>query len=430
MILWAVRPNLEAMLNPASEDARETNTTTWERYQKVRGSYLVSESLRLVSGALHRAEAYAGLRYTVDQDGHPETCDLDGIVLFDKTAFLIEGKAGQFRGAARRGAPKGMIADLKKLVAEPHEQALRARRYINENPGPTFETSEGGQLAFDKARYVTTVLITVSLEPLDSFVATLHQVKDLGIFAEGDLPWAVHLLDLRVVCELIEFPSQFVHYLQRRLRLNELKEVVAHDELDWLGNYLRQGLYFDKFLVDKKPDRLSVGSHTTEIDSYYMYLAGGRKTPASKPRQPMPDGFRHLLEELEENNGEGYVAVAMSLLELGGRERKLLAKHMVRCREQSKRDRKVHDFSLDFDRFGLTVMSSVGLSKEEFEFRLRTWTQVKKYRSKRECWVTVGTNADLPGLIHGWVAVEGSWVEDREMEKVSDLLLPLRQRAP
>jgi len=424
MISWALRPGLEAMLNPGSEDARGATVSTWEGYQKARGSYLVKEAVRLIAEGLRSEKSYEGLKYTLNEEGRVETYDLDGLVLFDRMAFLVEGKAGQFRPAARRGAPKGMIEDLKKLVAEPHEQALRARRYIEHSASPVFETKDGQVVSYDKNRHATSVLVTVSLEPLDSFVTTLHHLEGLGIFSEGELPWAVQLLDLRVISELTEFPSQFVHYLQRRLRLNDLKKIAAHDELDWFGNYVSEGLYFDNVLAEKKADLLTLASYTTAIDAYYMHQAGIRKAPAPKPRQPMPEVFRQLLTELEKNDGEGYVSVATTLLDLGGKERKLVAKHIVRCRVQSVRDRKMHDFSLEFADWGLTVVSMPGLPEKDFASRLQILTQVKKYRSKKGRWVTLGTNPDLSDILHGWVAVEGPWIESADLDQAVKLLLP------
>lgn len=43
--------------------------------------------------------------------------------------------------------------------------------------------------------------------------------------------------------------------LMRRLRLEGEGRVSAHDELDWLGNYIIDGLYFDdQFKGDRTPD--------------------------------------------------------------------------------------------------------------------------------------------------------------------------------
>jgi len=37
--------------------------------------------------------------------------------------------------------------------------------------------------------------------------------------------------------------AELVHYITRRLRLENEGRVPAHDELDWLGSYINDGLY-------------------------------------------------------------------------------------------------------------------------------------------------------------------------------------------
>ena len=255
MVLWALRPGLEAMLNPTGSAVHRNDGWLWESYQRHRSEYLVSECLSLLSGALKRAQVYRSLKYDVFESGENKACELDGLVLFDTVAFQVEAKAGGMSPAARRGAPS-MIEDLRDLVTEPHRQAIRARDYIREQDNPTFSTNDVTEVKFDKSRYRTIILLTVTIEPLDVFLTTVQGLRELGLFADDELPWAVQILDLHVISELVEFPSQLIHYLKRRLRLNEVGRIVAHDELDWFGHYLSEGLYFEDHLKGIKPDRL------------------------------------------------------------------------------------------------------------------------------------------------------------------------------
>ena len=54
-----------------------------------------------------------------------------------------------------------------------------------------------------------------------------------------------------IIADFLDFPSQFIHYLRRRTRLNEVAKTYAHDEIDWFGHYLNKGLYF--VTVNKSP---------------------------------------------------------------------------------------------------------------------------------------------------------------------------------
>ena len=125
--------------------------------------------------------------------------ELDGLVIFDRYIFLVEGKAGDLSSSARRGGQLRLISDLKELVAEPHRQALRAVSYINSFQKPIFQTQNGGTISLKKGKSTEYFLITLTLENLDVFTTELSQLRDLGMFGAVELPWAVSLSDLRII---------------------------------------------------------------------------------------------------------------------------------------------------------------------------------------------------------------------------------------
>lgn len=107
MVHWAIRPRLEALM--------KADVRLWERYQKVRASFLVNEALRLIGVTIKRGRVFRNLSYTVDTPTGPQRVELDGMITFDAFLFLIEAKAGEFTPPARRGAPLRMKDDLREL---------------------------------------------------------------------------------------------------------------------------------------------------------------------------------------------------------------------------------------------------------------------------------------------------------------------------
>ena len=115
-------------------------------------------------------------------------------------------------------------------------------------------------------------------------------------------------MDLTVISEIVEFSSQFVHYIQRRLRPIELGWVNAHDELDWFGHYLLEGLYFDDLKENKDEDFIyNLLSYSWIFDDYYFYVTGPLQTPVKKPAQRMPKLMREILAELDKHHDYGYL---------------------------------------------------------------------------------------------------------------------------
>jgi len=421
-LVWSIRPALESYLNPESPQAASgTNTVIWERYQKARSDYLEARSLELLEGALRHAEAYRNLKYdVVDDSGEVVEVELDGLLILDSVLFLVEAKAGTMSLPARRGAPKRMVAEIKELIGEAYNQALRARRYIETTDKPTFRLSDGNVIEIPKQQIDKIFMVTITLEALDAFVTTLYQLEDLGLFTESDLPWTVSLFDLEVIADLIEFPSQFIHYLTRRHRLNQLKRIYAHDELDWFGHYLQEGLYFEDVFGEEGPDLYSLLSYTTIFDDYYFYVLGYRTTPVPKPSQPMPDIMRQILNELEDTRPPGYVDAACALLDMGSDSRELFAKTAKEQRSLTIKDGGIHDFTMGFTKanFGVTYM--FGLSKDSLELykRLQGYSLMKKYQTRSNLWVGIGCIADKPGWAHMGVVLKEPWKYDEEMEKL------------
>jgi len=419
LLLWGAKATLEELLNPELPRAINKDNRLWDRYQKHRADYLISEGVRLVSEILKYGKSHQNLKYKLEEDGQQKEGELDGLVLYDQYAFLIEGKAGTLTEPARRGAPKRIMSDIKKLIVESHEQAMRAEQYISTSEKPVFQLSDGKELQIDKLNLNASFLITLTLDPLDTFTPVLYQVAELGILGEGKLPWAVCLLDLKVFRELIEFPSQFIHYLNRRLRINELATIEAYDELDWLGHYFHEGLYFED-VSNHDIDRFQLLSYTTDMDDYFMYQTGERSTPATKPHQPMPELLRQIISELEDEHPIGYSQIACTLLDMDLKMRKKFTKWFERSRRNTNRDGRMHDFTFSSPdvQTAITVMTCRDLHPKDFEKRLQAYCQLKKYQLRCAKWVAIGSHVRLPGLVQFWGFVDAPWEYDATMEQL------------
>ncbi|MDD5510538.1 MAG: hypothetical protein PHI12_07005 [Dehalococcoidales bacterium] len=419
LLLWGAKATIEELLNPASAKAINKDYSVWEKFQKHRANYLVSEGVRLISEIVKYGKDYRNLRYRVEENDQLKDTDLDGLVLYDRHAFLVEGKAGVLTEPTKRGAPDRMVSDIRKLIVESHAQAIRADKYITINPQPAFQLPDGQELRIDKQNLDTNFLVTITLEPLDTFAPVLYQVAELGVFGEGRLPWAVYLLDLKVIAELIEFPSQFIHYLNQRLRINELANIEAFDELDWLGYYLHEGLYFED-LQESGIDHFQLLSYTTDMDSYFMYKTGERTTPAPKPTQCMPQTFRKMILELDSKHPLGYCRIINVLLNISFDTRKKIAKWFERARHSSERDGRIHDFTITLSGtdIGITVMTCRDHSPQDFERRLQAYGQLKKYQLHAGKWIVIGSHIRLPGLAQFWEFTDAPWHYDSGMEKL------------
>jgi hypothetical protein len=229
----------------------------------------------------------------------------------DDIAVLVEAKSGSMSPAGRRGAPNGMTEDLDALVGDAHKQALRAKEFMLSAATVVFDLPSGDQLRVDSSHITEFLPVTVTLDALDTFTTMLHRLVDLGVVGDSDLPWAVSVLDLIVIADAVEFSAQFVQFLRRRARLNELKMVAAHDELDWFAHYLAEGLYFEHLAApaqtSDRPTHYNIFGYGDVLDAHYLHDDRYEGQAPALPRQPMPDDMRALLRELETSHRTGFI---------------------------------------------------------------------------------------------------------------------------
>jgi hypothetical protein len=397
----------------------------WEKYQSRRAEYLEQKTIELLGSALKTDECFHSLTYSCEKNGSTENAELDGLILLDNALLLIECKSGGVKNQTKRGAPKSMETDLRKLIEESHDQALRAKNYIKEEDSPSFDIEGGTRLIIDKKRIDKIFMITANLESLDVYTPVLYELSTLGIIRGEEYPWAVSLLDLFVICDLVEYPAQLIHFIIRRLKLNELKMTEASDELDWFGHYLSDGLYFDD-MQGKRVNHISLMTYTTSMDDYYFYTTGQRLTPAPKPTQQMPASFKTLINELEEQRPHNYLDIACSLLDLSGKERERLCDYFKKQDEKARKDERTHDISL-FYKNGetiITYMCSVGITEEELKRNLSSYGLLKKYQMRSNLWIGLGSVLCDSDSKRFWLVLKGNWERDSKLDKLVTDYMP------
>jgi hypothetical protein len=403
LIPWAIRPRLEGLLRMEQR--------LWKAYEKRRSRYLEDECTKLLASVNGSSRAFSRLAYSFAEGGGPaEQFELDGLVLLDRALFIVEAKSGNMRQAGRRGAPS-VLEDLEALVAHPHEQALRALRYVNSAESVMFRLEDPSQVIEIRAGDFSRIfLVTPTLDHLEAFATHLSNLKELGMLGQGTLPWSVYLNDLRIIVDCVEGAGQLVHYLTRRARVEELS-VEAHDELDWFGHYLFEGLYFEEIA---RTACLTLGSFTTIFDDYYLYVEGVRQTITKKPRQEMPDVMRELIATLERATPAGFVLAICALLDGNVSARKEFANCVLDRRAQAIR----HGFSaqrMTFEHTVVAYIASGGVSQQMCD----EYTAAAKYRAQTRGAVGIMQSIDNPDscvVSH----FEFDWQEDAELERLSN----------
>lgn len=387
--LLAVPSSMIDAIRPAMEDLL-SKTNLWDRYLEGRAKFVETESTSLLAKALPGARSWVGIPWR-SQTAEGE---IDGLVGTDDLSLRLQCKSGGLAASARRGAPLRMrraIQDLIEKAADQH-QAL-ATALESELPGALGFTTD--QTAVLQAPMQFEVI--VSLEDVTAWATETSKLRHLGALPQGrHVPWVLSLTDLMVVVDLLK-GSQLAHYLVRRQRIERDGRIEAHDELDWVGHYLSEGLYFDRFFEgDDPPSRFRLLSYTEPIDAWYFTRAGIRRTEAPKPSQDIPPALDALLMRLEQERPRHWVVASIALLDGDDTSRGIW--------DSAIRDAgaKLHDqgwtnaSQMFIERVGITLMIDLRIPWPDIRKHVLDYCRRKAKEVHLESWVAIGEGSSGP----------------------------------
>jgi len=396
----------------AIENVLEENGGLWSRYEGHRSDYLEKHAVALIKSTTRHADAWVGLRYSYDDGQGVRDYELDGLVLVDRTAFLVEAKAGTMSTAARRGS-RSAIDQLKRLLDEAQQQTARAARYIRSSEEVYFKSSKG-QVRLSSKNITRMYLISVTLDSLIAFTTNRSWLSRAGIVSGNEAAWSVSDLDLQVITELVNGGGEFVSYLDRRLAVQDL-EAFTTEELDWFGLFLNNELLPERIKASKKviifPDL------TGPIQDYYRYVLGVRSTPTPKPKQKLPHIIESLIDVLEKNGPANFIDAVAILLEQTQEERSNFARSVEKLWSMKKHK----DLAL---RTRLESGSVLCYSRTRKFFK--EYTRVAKYSLRSDYAVCICQTTKQGSLVY---VERYPWKEDASLESSTrDFLRQVRTR--
>jgi len=388
-----------------------------EIYQKARADYLVTQALEHFGRLLPGARVFKNLFYATPNNSKSARAETDGLILFDGNLFIIEGKAGSLSTPARRGAPLSLKRDITELVDKAYEQASRTRRFINENERPRFEHEDGNEaLVIEPQTDLKNVyMVNVTMENLGHLSTQLTALKTLDLIKGKDWPWSVMLNDLRVISEISESPSEFLVYLQRRIRANDYPQFDSSDELDFFMYYLRDGLYFEDDRL-KGLDHFKPHGYTEDLDRWYDFQAG-RVSSGEKPRLEIPLEFQAVISRIELAFKPGFSEVTTALLDFDVAAMQSILDQAGDAKRLCSEDGKDRDLTMVLDRSGLgvTIYFAPGGQRKSMN-RASRYCALKMYQWKATKWILLMVDDENDLGCGDFRIFNKEWQHDPRME--------------
>jgi len=318
--LWALRGLMEQQVKAS------------KGYLNHRGRWLEERATSLLERALLPDQVGRSIEFRRrDAAGLDINGEIDALLRFGDAVITVEAKSATLRPGARRGGA-ALISHLRETLTKAARQATAAREAMHD-VATTFTDAGAAADIGETIREVHPVVVT--LDDLSAVAPVLWELESSRVLPDDVvLPWLVTLHELEQVCETVEWPVQFVHFLRRRSRLNRLGGLVATEELDWWMHYLKTGLYFEG---DPVVERRALPSMTDDLDAWNLWTHGDRKVEAAKPRMNLEDQTRRFLDVLCVERPPGWIAAGCDLLEVSGSTRAKLWKECQRLRRRAER---------------------------------------------------------------------------------------------
>jgi hypothetical protein len=392
-----ILPRIERLMNPNCPESVNENSKAWARFHTTRDDYLERKTMRLFKRMMPKARLESSLYYDLPDEPNQATAELDGLVVHDNNFVLIECKAGSISDPTRRGSDLKLKADLEKGLGKGIEQAIRASTGLQSTSGQKqFRSANGKDIPLDFPPIFNVYCIVVTLDHMDAlFVDNLRLAETVTGTTQKRL-WGVGIRDLMVFADVLDSPTQLLHYIDRRNQTLSDFRVTATDELDLLCCYLQQGLFFDnKF---SSHSNVQLCTHTEGLDNYYHYLEGVRETPASKPTMVMPRMLADLIRCMESTPVTGSSEAIRMLYDMSGTAREEFEGGVLsaisRCHESGMH--RSFAMSLDGSKFGLTYFVFPSEESDQMRHLIRYYLNRKVQESVVRRWAVIASSIDNP----------------------------------
>lgn len=409
-LFFALRPRLERELRSFPR--------RWNRYERGRSKFLERDSVRILNEVIKPSVSHTNVHYEFEGVEY----EIDGLLVVDTAAFVVEAKGARLTDPARRGAPARLKSDLEKIVGDAGEQLARVRSIITEKGVIEGRLEDGTSVVVDCRKVRRVFSVNVVLEDMSWIAPTLWEVLASGIIpADEELPIVLSIGELEIVCELSERCAQLVHYFVRRDGINRGRRVVAPEELDLFMYYIKKGLYFDDVLADEEsPTLIEIPAMTDDLDAYYFQKQGAR-AKAKKPRQKLSEEFERLLGFLDETRPTGFVEASILLLNWGTEDRKRFASNLRRLRRMTAKDGDVHNMTMVMctpPSSAITAYAVPQTRVRELEPRIIEYCSAKKYQARTDIWIGLGVIEGSPDPFNYFFFDDGRWREDGDLEEL------------
>lgn len=338
--------------------------------------------------------------------------DIDVLCLLGNKALCVQVKSKKLTLAAKRGDFEQLSKDFKGAIQDAYDQALLSR-YAILTEKVRFVNDQGNDI--DLSNKISEVYI-MGLTT-ENYPSLVHQVHTM-LIKKPDEPHPLFLsvFDLELLSHYLKDPYDFLYYVRQRTVLMEYFR--ADEEIIYLGFHLKQKLW----PVDGAD---FVGIETDYggiIDrNYYPYKIGVSHLLSEKD-DPIANNrkdslFDTLMDEIKSINDPRTTDIIFHLLDLSGDARHNIVSQLHHIKQTSRSEGKIKSLATpSVSGFGLSYVVIDDIDNNELNSRVVTYAQLRKYASKCDTWLGMGSFSSSPNLIDVLFYLDEAWKPDADFE--------------
>ncbi len=376
-----------------------------DRYAEIRGKMLENKAYKLFRKVFGAENIYLRCKYKFNG----KEFEQDIIIKFDTKLILVECKSKGLTLPSRKGNFQQIKKDFKEAIQKSYDQAKRVLDHVISSQSIIFKCENYKKLVLSKNDFDDIFLVSIISELYGPLSTDLSNV--LNKSPSDPYPWVVSIRDLELIVSVLNDPYKFIHFLKRRLKLHGI--VFSIDELDYVGNYVKNGLFFEKEL--KQHNIILLNGFTDIFDRLYC------RGELSSLELNANEKFDKLLNDIKKLGKRGHSNIILLLLDLDNDTKNNLIKQIQTTINRTKEDNKSHDFTFIFNDFGITFMTDT--SKERLKKRLYSYVILRKYCSRAETWLGLGKYISYPSfMVDEAIYINDKWKYDKKMESHCNML--------
>lgn len=351
----------------------------------------------------------------VSRKGYPDT-DIDVLCIYGSKALCVQVKSKKLTQISRRGDIVQLRRDFGAAIQDAYRQGLIGRERILEKRTTFYDEHNNVISLPGDIDEVYLVLVTT-----ENYPSLAHQSRILLEKKETD-PNALILtvFDLELILYYLDSPFDFLYYVRQRIALGDY--LMSDEEINLLGYHLTNKLW-----RENDHEYGWVGNDFGQLvdKNYYLFKLGiNSETQSDKIENRWKnkkfDDLCNLIARLDSPNA---IDIIFYLLDWSSETRDYFMDQITSLKAQTKEDAHDHNFSMGSGaaggKFGITYISWKSNNHNELARRLSVHCHAKKYKSKFDVWIGLGSLKDSPFLIDLVFFNKQKWAYEKKMNDLT-----------